>query len=151
RPTMAGISSAGKEGADSIVLSGGYEDDQDFGDVIIYTGHGGRDPETRQQVGDQLLVGGNLALAHNCTEGLPVHVIRGASHRSPYSPPAGYRYDGLYRVEDYWRDTGKSGYTIWRFRLVKLASKTPQTNRLAEAGEPYVLAQRQETTVVRIV
>ena len=24
RPTMAGISSAGKEGADSIVLSGGY-------------------------------------------------------------------------------------------------------------------------------
>src|SRR5688572_28299463 len=78
RPTMAGISGTGKEGADSIVLSGGYEDDQDSGDLIIYTGHGGRDPETRQQASDQLLIGGNLALAYSCTHGLPVRVIRGA-------------------------------------------------------------------------
>lgn len=42
RPTQAGISGAEKEGADSIVLSGGYEDDQDFGNVIVYTGHGGQ-------------------------------------------------------------------------------------------------------------
>ena len=33
RPTQAGISGAQDEGADSIVLSGGYEDDTDFGDV----------------------------------------------------------------------------------------------------------------------
>jgi putative restriction endonuclease len=39
-PTRAGISGAAEEGADSIVLSGGYEDDRDDGDVIIYTGHG---------------------------------------------------------------------------------------------------------------
>jgi putative restriction endonuclease len=151
RPTMAGISAIGKEGADSIVLSGGYEDDQDSGDVIIYTGHGGRDSETRQQVSDQLLIGGNLALAYSCTHGLPVRVIRGAGHRSPYSPPAGYRYDGLYRIEDYWRDTGKSGHTIWRFRLVKITMQLIAPNRIAETGEPYTPAPRQETTVLRVV
>ena len=89
RSTRAGISGSGKAGADSIVLSGGYEDDQDYGDVIIYTGHGGRDPETRHQVGDQLLAWGNLALAFSCTHGLPVRVVRGASHRLPHSPPMG--------------------------------------------------------------
>jgi hypothetical protein len=44
RPLQAGISGAQDEGADSIVLSGGYEDDQDFGDLIVYTGHGGPGP-----------------------------------------------------------------------------------------------------------
>jgi len=38
-------------GADSIVFSGGYEDDEHRGDEIIYTGHGGRDPNTGQGVG----------------------------------------------------------------------------------------------------
>jgi SAD/SRA domain len=32
RPTQAGISGSGAEGADSIVVSGGYEDDVDAGD-----------------------------------------------------------------------------------------------------------------------
>jgi putative restriction endonuclease len=43
RPLVAGISGSGAEGADSIVLSGGYEDDEDYGDLIVYTGHGGND------------------------------------------------------------------------------------------------------------
>jgi putative restriction endonuclease len=33
-PTQAGISGAASEGADSIVLSGGYEDDEDYGSEI---------------------------------------------------------------------------------------------------------------------
>jgi putative restriction endonuclease len=151
RPTMAGISGTGKEGADSIVLSGGYEDDRDLGDVIVYTGHGGRDPQTRQQVSDQLLMGGNLALAYSCIHGLPVRVIRGAGHMSPYSPPAGYRYDGLYRVEDYWHDTGVSRHMIWRFRLAKLTPTRTPADRVSETREPYLSAPRQETTFVRIV
>ncbi len=44
RHRQAGISGSASEGADSIVLSGGYEDDEDHGDVIVYTGYGGRDP-----------------------------------------------------------------------------------------------------------
>ena len=43
RPLQAVISGSGSEGANSIVLSGGYEDDLDLGDVIVYTSHGGRD------------------------------------------------------------------------------------------------------------
>lgn len=120
RPRIAGISGRGREGADSVVLAGGYEDTQDFGNEILYTGHGGRDVETGKQIGHQVLTRGNLALATNKLLGLPVRVVRGARHHSPYSPAVGYRYDGLYVVDDYWRERGRSGFLIWRFRLVKL-------------------------------
>jgi putative restriction endonuclease len=40
-------------GAESIVLSGGYEDDEDHGSFILYTGHGGRDGSTGMQIADQ--------------------------------------------------------------------------------------------------
>src|SRR4051812_43019893 len=65
RPLQAGIAGAQDEGAESIVLSGGYEDDRDDGDVILYTGHGGRDATTGRQVADQELRLGNLALARS--------------------------------------------------------------------------------------
>ena len=119
-PRVAGIAGSGRLGARSVVLAGGYEDTQDFGDVILYTGHGGRDVTTGRQIADQMLTGGNLALAVNHAHDLPVRVIRGARLDSPYAPEAGYRYDGLYRVAAYWRELGSSGYNIWRFRLRKL-------------------------------
>ena len=119
RPRTAGISGSGRAGANSVVLAGGYEDTGDFGDEILYTGHGGRDPETGRQVAHQTLTRGNLALACNTHSGLPVRVIRGARQHSPYAPEAGYRYDGLYTVDDYWREVGKASFYIWRFRLVK--------------------------------
>ena len=120
RPLVAGISGSQRDGADSIVLSGGYEDDQDLGDEIVYTGHGGRDPRTGVQASDQALRGGNLALAKSSLEGLPVRVVRGSHHFSPRSPENGYRYDGLYMVDDYWHDVGRFGFRIWRFRLLMI-------------------------------
>lgn len=99
RPTVAGISGSESEGADSIVLSGGYEDDEDLGAEVIYTGHGGRDAGSGRQVTHQRLTRGNLALAYSSIEGLPVRVIRGANLGSPYAPRSGYRYDGLYLVD----------------------------------------------------
>lgn len=120
RPRIAGISGTEPEGADSIVLSGGYEDDEDRGDEIIYTGHGGRDRETGKQVSHQKLDCGNLALAKSKLLELPIRVIRGASLRSSYALAQGYRYDGLYRVEDYWQERGKAGHYIWRYRLVMI-------------------------------
>lgn len=119
RPLQAGISGSETEGADSIVLSGGYEDDHDGGDVILYTGHGGQDPVTREQIGDQLLRYQNRALAVSCEKELQVRVIRGAGHRSMYSPSSGYRYDGLYRVTEYQQLKGKSGHSVLQFRLEK--------------------------------
>lgn len=48
RKLMHGIASHGS----SIVLSGGYVDDEDHGNYIIYTGEGGRDSETGDQIAD---------------------------------------------------------------------------------------------------
>ena len=53
RALIAGIVGRPEAGAESIVASGGYEDDEDLGDVIIYTGQGGRNSETGRQVADQ--------------------------------------------------------------------------------------------------
>ena len=119
-PLVAGISGSKKEGADSIVLSGGYEDDEDFGDEIIYTGFGGRDQSTGKQVADQELDNQNMALAISSQQGLPVRVIRGAKHKSEHSPVEGYQYAGLYRIVNFWHEIGKSGHRVWRFRLVRL-------------------------------
>jgi putative restriction endonuclease len=142
RPPVAGIAGSGRQGATSVVIAGGYEDTQDFGDVILYTGHGGRDPETGRQRTDQTLTRGNLALVYNKVHALPVRVIRGARHPSPYAPEAGYRYDGLYMVEHYWREMGKSGFYIWRFRLRKIPAQ-------AEQGAP--IAVPDPVTGLRVV
>jgi putative restriction endonuclease len=123
RPTMAGISGSANEGADSIVVSGGYEDDEDYSDVIIYTGHGGNDPNTGKQIADQELTYGNMALAKSYTDGLPIRVIRGARGDPRYSPTEGYRYEGLYFVERYWQQEGLSKHLILRFRLHRRPSE----------------------------
>lgn len=152
-PTMAGISGGAAEGADSIVLSGGYEDDQDFGDVIVYTGHGGNDPETGAQISDQKLTRQNLALVVSCQEGRPVRVSRGARHRSKYSPVTGFRYDGLYRVDSYWSEAGRSGFLIWRFRIERIVDSENhhlESDPLA-VPEGTTSPARRSGTVQRVV
>ena len=94
----------GPEGAYSISLSGGYEDDIDLGECFTYTGEGGRalkgtasDPKnlrTAPQSKDQTLTRGNLALSLNITSRKPVRVIRGSNLKNEYAPEYGYRYDG---------------------------------------------------------
>lgn len=117
RPLQAGICGTKKAGAESIVVSGGYKDDEDYGDVIVYTGHGGQD-SSGNQVSDQSLDdSGNAALVTSYLEGLPVRVLRGYQGGAPYAPAAGYRYDGLYRVTSYGSKLGIDGFLIWQFRL----------------------------------
>ena len=147
-PLVAGISGSKNEGADSIVLSGGYEDDEDFGDVIIYTGAGGQ--KNGKQISDQELDGVNLALAKSKIENLPVRVTRGHKHKHELSPSIGYRYVGLYNVENYWYETGKSGYKVWRYRLIALESLATDyivKEPTCEHGAPG----RKPSTVNRIV
>jgi putative restriction endonuclease len=154
RHRQAGISGSASKGADSIVLSGGYEDDKDHGDVIVYTGYGGRNPATGKQVSDQPFNMWNRALAYSSLNGFPVRVIRGAGHDSPYSPSTGYSYDGLYSVDDYWHETGSSGFRIWRYRLTKLLEQPDEENKEKsdiERSEAPSEAPRRETTVLRIV
>ena len=42
-PHVAGIAGQSGVGSQSVVLSGGYEDDKDEGEWFLYTGSGGRD------------------------------------------------------------------------------------------------------------
>ena len=151
RPLIAGISGSEREGADSIVLSGGYEDDEDLGDEVVYTGHGGRDAESGRQVAHQRLTRGNLALAHSSIEGLPVRVIRGANLDSIYAPRSGYRYDGLYLVDDYWQADGRSGFRVWRYRLIKLPSVPRRVDVASDVSAAYPTPERREMRVQRLV
>lgn len=157
KPTQAGISGSQNEGADSIIVSGGYEDDEDYGDIIIYTGHGGRDVSTGKQVTNQELVRGNLALAESCKNGLPVRLIRGAHKNSNFAPEEGYRYDGLFRVEDYWKEKGRSDFIVWRFRLRKIEgdlkkqSKILQEEQTEYNSKNNKQTKRVETRLQRIV
>jgi predicted restriction endonuclease len=91
RQNQAGISGTEDDGAESIVVSGGYEDDIDEGDVIIYTGHGGRDPNSGKQVEDQQLTRGNLALAKNETLGIPASRNPQSRCRLPLRRPLSHR------------------------------------------------------------
>ncbi|MGI4884330.1 MAG: YDG/SRA domain-containing protein [Janthinobacterium lividum] len=158
--TQAGISARQGAGAASIVLSGGYEDDEDYGDVIIYTGRGGRSAESSQQVADQTLTGSNLELARNITTGLPLRVTRKVE--GPHG--SCYRYDGLYRVAEHSAGPGKSGHRVWRFRLELLpaglladdeapvtAPAFPSSSEAAEPAPVYGPPPRRASTVLRIV
>ena len=122
-----GISCIFGNPADAIVLSGGYVDDKDEGDYILYTGQGGQDPKTKKQIKDQVLDKGNLGLMMSKDRGIPIRVIRGSGHKSIYSPKAGYRYDGLYSIDEAFTETSKDGPWIWRFELRKIKSEDIQT------------------------
>ncbi|XP_071767852.1 E3 ubiquitin-protein ligase UHRF1 [Centroberyx gerrardi] len=138
RPHVAGIHGRSTDGAYSLVLAGGYEDDVDDGNEFTYTGSGGRDlsgnKRTAEQSCDQKLTNMNRALALNCNAsvndkdgadaknwkaGKPVRVIRSCKGRkhSKYSPEDGNRYDGIYKVVKYWPEKGKSGFLVWRYLL----------------------------------
>jgi putative restriction endonuclease len=156
RQTQAGISARQGEGAESIVLSGGYEDDEDLGAVIIYTGRGGRSAESQQQVADQTLTGANRELARNVLMGLPVRVTR----RVTEAGRSFYRYAGLYRIARYWAETGKSGHRVWRFRLEELADwdaaleaagPVPDLFTAQEPVPAYGPAPRRLATTLRLV
>jgi len=154
RPLQAGIDGNGKEGSSSIVLNGGYVDDEDLGDIIIYTGHGGNDPNTKRQIADQSWdSAGNKGLIISEMHGLPVRISRGPNHKSKYSPSSGYKYGGLYQVTQHFYEIGKDGYGVCRFKLEKLSIISPVSLEVTEPTEDEEagITSRIPTTVLRIV
>lgn len=143
RHLMRGISGTEAEPADAIVLSGGYQDDLDLGDEIIYTGEGGRDAATNAQISDQSLTGGNAALANSHLDGSPVRVIRKTGNGHDY------RYDGLYYVDRYWAERPEHGHLIWRFRLLKAMDDGESV--VAPGAGPAGAPERIQTLVQRVV
>jgi putative restriction endonuclease len=91
RPWIAGICGTGALGAESIVLNDGYEDDQDFGNEIRYTGHGGQDNKKKQIADQDYEDSGNAALVTSQLNGFPVRIIRGSKGDPRFSPISGFR------------------------------------------------------------
>ncbi|KAF2314071.1 hypothetical protein GH714_021945 [Hevea brasiliensis] len=103
--------------ATSIIVSGGYEDNEDSGDMLIYTGHGGQDKFSRQCM-QQKLEGGNLALERSMHYGIEVRVIRGFKYARSFNKI--YVYDGLYKIHDCWFDVGRSGFGVYKYKLLRI-------------------------------
>ncbi|KAI7736892.1 hypothetical protein M8C21_032323 [Ambrosia artemisiifolia] len=127
-PSMAGIDYMGVKvaGEDdsmavSIVSSGGYEDEGDDGEVLIYSGQGGVQRKDKQ-FSDQQLVRGNLALEKSLHKANEVRVIRGLKD---FASPTGkvYVYDGLYKIHESWVEKGKSGCNIFKYKFVRVAGQ----------------------------
>ncbi|XP_004292255.1 PREDICTED: histone-lysine N-methyltransferase family member SUVH9-like [Fragaria vesca subsp. vesca] len=119
--------------ATSIIVSGGYEDDEDAGDVIIYTGHGGQD-KFNKQCAHQKLEGGNLALERSMHYGIEVRVIRGRKIQSVVSQKV-YVYDGLYRILETWLDVGKSGFGVYKFKLLRIEGQPEMGSSILKFAE----------------
>ncbi|OIT40413.1 PREDICTED: E3 ubiquitin-protein ligase ORTHRUS 2-like [Nicotiana attenuata] len=124
-PHVAGIAGQSDYGAQSVALSGGYEDDEDHGEWFLYTGSGGRDLSGNKRTNklqsfDQKFDKLNEALRVSCLKGYPVRVVRSHKEkRSSYAPEKGVRYDGVYRIEKCWRKAGKQGFKVCRYLFVR--------------------------------
>ena len=121
---QAGIAWIGKKNESlctSVVASGGYEDDEDNGDTLVYTGQGGNNYAGDKRQGyDQKPEKGNLALLNSWKQKTPVRVIRG--HSNIANSPSGkvYSYDGLYMVEDAKVEAGAAGFNVFKFFLRRI-------------------------------
>jgi len=106
----------GETVASSVVISGGYTDDVDKGNLIEYTGQGGNDYRgDKRQLEDQTLQIGNKALITSCKLGTPVRVIRGRDKRN--SQIKEYSYGGLFQVTNQKREAGRDGHKVYKFTL----------------------------------
>ncbi|XP_058195511.1 E3 ubiquitin-protein ligase ORTHRUS 2-like isoform X1 [Rhododendron vialii] len=124
-PHVAGIAGQSEYGAQSVALSGGYEDDEDHGEWFLYTGSGGRDLSGNKRTNkmhsfDQKFDKSNEALRVSCRKGYPVRVVRSHKEKdSSYAPETGVRYDGIYRIEKCWRKAGIQGFMVCRYLFVR--------------------------------
>ena len=142
-PHVAGIAGQSSRGAQSVVLSGGYEDDWDGGDWFLYTGSGGRDLSGNKRTNkvqsfDQTFENMNKALKVSCEKGLPVRVVRSHKEKRSYFAPTtevAVRYDGLYRIAKCWRKPGIQGPLVCRYLFVRCDNAATPWNDEDENGD----------------
>ncbi|KAG2036856.1 PUA-like domain-containing protein [Suillus americanus] len=138
RQLEPGIHGIHDKGAFSIVVSGQYKDDKDYGDTILYTGSGGckLGDRTREQVCDQQWWDtGNEALRKSSETGKPVRVIRGFELGSVFAPWEGFRYDGLYICKAAWKEKNRDGYyNICRYTMERIPGQPPLRRRSTTVG-----------------
>ena len=115
RATQAGIAGTA-DGTESICLSDGYSDDDIQGDLITYTGFGGRDPNTGRHIADQKLIQGNAGLVRDHDLGRPVRVLVKESVLTRRKQDTTYIYLGLFVVTQ-WSWGERDGFKVLRFQL----------------------------------
>nr|GEX90427.1 histone-lysine N-methyltransferase family member SUVH9-like [Tanacetum cinerariifolium] len=76
-----------------MIVLGSYEDDEDAGDVIVYTADSRQDKHSRQLV-HQKLEGGNLTMEMSMHYGIKVRVIQGFKYEGSASGTV-YVYDRM--------------------------------------------------------
>lgn len=121
---QSGIHGDKNYGAYSIVANGVY-DNRDKGDTIWYAGTNPKQPGEATLYTERLIGSFNTAN--------PVRVIRGAKGTGltfePLAPAKGFRYDGLYRVEEYGPPAPVNGVQApegtYEFLLVRLPDQPP--------------------------
>jgi len=140
--SRGGIHGSSTEGAYSVVLSGGYDEDEDRGDTFTYTGSGGvgtqagssfNPAQTEDQSFDNR---NNRSLQVSAENKRPVRVVRGyckdLDNDSAYAPAEGYRYDGLYIVDRACIKKGKHGFNVCSFDFRRVQGQRPIPVRAAE-------------------
>ena len=156
RVIQKGIDADKEEGAAAVVLSGSYNDqDNDKGDVIIYTGAGGRDKNGRQCEDQEWTSHDNAALIKSCDRGLLIRVIIGHKHKSSISPTEGYVYAGLYYVDSYWNDVepfDNGQFKMCKYKLVYSGSSSKRSSpEEIELDHSIKDKKHKISTVIRVV
>lgn len=97
----------------SIVSAGVYENEDDNADVLIYSGQGKSSSKD-----DQKLERGNLALERSLHRANEIRVIRSVKDFSCLNGKI-YVYDGLYKINESWVEKGKSGFNVFKYKLLR--------------------------------
>ncbi|WP_427136632.1 YDG/SRA domain-containing protein [Pseudarthrobacter sp. S9] len=151
RTTQAGIAGQA-EGTQSICLSDGYSDDKVQGDLITYTGFGGRDANTGRHIADQKLEKGNLGLVENYKLGRPVRVLVKESVLTGNRSDTAYLYLGLFTVAGWsWGERDDYRVLIYQLRAVAGDSLVPGDVTDALVRGEDLPTQRRSSNVNRIV
>ncbi len=113
----------GAHGAQMAGIAGDYGGlNIDDGEVVYYSGsnsHDNCDPH------NAVLSISTRILTTSVATGRPVRVIRGSESGWVGAPVAGFRYDGLYRVDSYSQERNGNGGAYRRFVLRRLAGQPP--------------------------
>ena len=133
-------------------MSDGYSDDEIQGDLITYTGFGGRDPHTGRHIADQKLIKGNSGLVRDYELGRPVRVLVKESVLTNDKSGTSYVYLGLYVVTQ-WSWGERDGHKVLRFQLQAelLDSYTPgEVSAALVRGESLPPLRRRSQTNRRV-
>ena len=100
-----------------IVAAGVYENDDDATDTLVYSGSGGNN-KNNEEMHEQKLERGNLALETSLSRKNVIRVVRG--YKDPgCSTGKVYIYDGLYKINESWKERTKAGINCFKYKLLR--------------------------------